>query len=265
VPSDVDRLVALVRRELGASSVEIREPGEAGHGRRERELTCALSGGRVLVAIFAKRPADADALQRRLEMLAGTFDALVAPASGDRTSRPPVARSLRDELTALCSRAGASNAVVIDANSPVIWGAARPEGSKQEPGASSARMAELSQLEEVGPTPEVGAIAPQVPPAGAAEKAAREVRSLPEIAALRKGKRLRQVRNGVEVPWIAHSFAGIYLLVLVFDGSFDELRAERAILESIARVERLVLALPPMDPEPGARGGVVRVRRSRRR
>jgi hypothetical protein len=91
------------------------------------------------------------------------------------------------------------------------------------------------------------------------------VRALPEIAALRKGRHVRCVNRGGESPLIAHSFAGIYLLVMVLEAPIDELRVERAILEAIERVERLVLALPPVDPEPGAGAGVIAIRRGRRR
>jgi len=42
-------------------------------------------------------------------------------------------------------------------------------------------------------------------------------------------------------------------------------RAERAAQESLPRIERLVLALPPLDPDPQPMGGVVALRRPRRR
>jgi hypothetical protein len=52
----------------------------------------------------------------------------------------------------------------------------------------------------------------------------------------------------------------------VFAGEFDELRAERAVLESLHRIERLVLALPPLDPDPPRQGaGVIAMGRPRRR
>ena len=41
--------------------------------------------------------------------------------------------SLHDELSALCARAAALNVIVIDANSPVVWGAAHPEGVVSQP------------------------------------------------------------------------------------------------------------------------------------
>jgi hypothetical protein len=159
-------------------------------------------------------------------MLASTFDAKSSDPPAARRSRPPVARSLRDELDALATRAAASNAIVIDANSPILWGAAQA-------------VEDVATLDAV--------------------------RALPEIAALRKGKHVRCVHGGGAAPLVAHSFAGIYLLVVLFDAPFDELRAERAILDALGRVERLVLALPPHDPDPSEGAGAVAVRQSRRR
>jgi hypothetical protein len=66
---------------------------------------------------------------------------------------------------------------------------------------------------------------------------------------------------------VAHAFASIYLLVVVFEPNkvFDELRAERAIVHSLPRVERFVMALPPHEPEPTQGAGVIAMRRPRRR
>ena len=50
----------------------------------------------------------------------------------------------------------------------------------------------------------------------ASRRAVLAVRALPDIAALRKGKHLRSVARDAEVPFVAHSFASIYLLVVVY-------------------------------------------------
>jgi hypothetical protein len=65
--------------------------------------------------------------------------------------------------------------------------------------------------------------------------------------------------------YLVLSFSSIYLLCMVFDGDFDELRAERAAHESLPRIERLVQALPPLDPDPQPMGEVVALRRPRQR
>jgi hypothetical protein len=94
-------------------------------------------------------------------------------------------------------------------------------------------------------------------------RAIQDVRSLPEMAGLRRGRPLHQVRRTEEFGYVAKSFAGIYLLVLVFDEAFDELRAERALADALPRIEQLVLALPPRDPAPGPQSNVVAFRRRR--
>jgi hypothetical protein len=293
VQTEVDRLLALVRRELGASEVHVLEPdgtrgepaaegdsgpspdGPAGGrsaadglaGSRsaadaEHSLRCRLPDGRGLVAIFQAPPEERETKQRRLEMLASTFEVMVEEPATKRRSRPPIARALQEELEGLCARASAANVLIVDANSPVVWGAARPKGLGAEwpiAGDASVDSAEGGASDEA-------AIEDSKSPVAIASRAALDtVRSMGALTALRKGRHLRHVEREAPAPFLAHSFAGIYLLVLVFDGGFDELRAERAVSESLARVEQLVLALPPLDPTPGAGAGVVAMRRPRRR
>ncbi len=257
--ADLDRFLALVRRELGAEDVRVLEPDVTAPD-DPREMTCRIPDGRGVVARFSEPPTDRDTKQRRLEMLASTFDTVVdeaGPPPG-RRSRPPVARSLHDELLACTARAAALNVVVIDANSPVVWAAAHPQGVvAQPPLASSSRMAGTAANDEQAPAESHTAVV--------SRRALQNVRALPELAALRKGKHLRHVERDGDAPLLAHSFAGIYVLVLVYDAAFDELRAERALVDALPRIERLVLALPPLDPEPYAGAGVVRMRRPRRR
>lgn len=258
---DPERFLALVCRELGAAQaliVELDDPALAAVRPDGTEIRCAIEGGRAVVVRFTEAPAHRDAKLRRLEMLAQAFDAVAVEAPPARRSRPPAATSLRDELEGLCGRAGALNALVVDANSPVVWGAARPEGIVEVPPLpSSPSVAGAARGDEPGDT----AVAT------ASRRALRVVRGLPDLAALRKGKPLRYVQRSGEAPLVAHAFASIYLLVVVFDpgGAFDELRAERAIVESLPRVERLVMALPPHEPEPTQGAGVIAMRRPRRR
>ena len=254
---DLDRFLALVRRELGAEDARVLDAdAEAPEG--ELVMSCRLGDGRAVVATFAAAPSDRAAKQRRLEMLTSTLDAALDEPAAGRRSRPPVTSSLHDELSALCARAAALNVIVIDANSPVVWGAAHPEGVvAQPPLASSPRMAETPANDE---GERGGGMAV------ASRRAVLAARALPELAALRKGKHVRSVARDAEVPFVAHSFASIYLLVVVYDRPFDELRAERAIVDSLPRIERLVLALPPLDPPPPFdTAGAVALRRPRRR
>jgi hypothetical protein len=303
VQADLERFLSLVRRELGAEEAHIvfaADPEQEGQPsapampsatdvpQDETRLYGHFADGRVVVARFAQPPADREAKQRRLEMLASTFDSLLEETTEGlpaRKSRPPIKSSLYDELSALCLRAASVNSIVIDANSPVVWGAAYPEGVvPQAPLASSPRVTETPANDGTSPhwpgrdpntedgrqiTATAGDwSAPaesEARRANLSKRALHAVRGLPELAALRKGKHVRHFERAGDPPLIAHSFAGIYLLVVVFDGAFDELRAERAILEALPRVERLVLALPPLDTPPSTGAGVIALRRPRRR
>ena len=251
---DLERFLALVKRELGCDDAQVVDrPGE---GEDARVLLAALPDGRVLAARFAEPPVDAEARRRRLVTLVSTFDDLFADTIESRRSRPPVASSLHDELSALCARAVALNALVVDANSPIVWGAAHPEGLTPRSPDDSAVMG-IGGQEKDRPDEESQVL-------GASRRVLRAVRGWEDLAALRRGRRLRRVDREGDAPLLAHSFAGIYVLVLAFAAAFDELRAERAILDALPRVERLVLALPPLDPEPSQGGGAVALRRPRR-
>jgi hypothetical protein len=99
----------------------------------------------------------------------------------------------------------------------------------------------------------------------ATRRAIAAIRRLP-LEGLHKGRHLRHVERDKDF-FLALSFSGIYILCLVFEGEFDELRAERAASDALPRIERLVQALPPLDPDPPQpMGGVIalRARRPRR-
>jgi hypothetical protein len=259
VADELDRFLALVRRELGCDDVLLieLEPGADIEALRRHQVIARLPDGRAIEAVFREPPDDREARLRRLDMLVSTFDALTESATPQRRSRPPVASSLRDELSALATRAAAMNAVVIDANSPVVWGAAQGDGlSAASPDDSAQHGISVSSSE---PTED------ESRGLAASRRALRVVRGWEDLDALRRGKRLRRADREGEAPLLAHSFAGIYVLVLIYGAPFDELRAERAVLEALGRIERLVLALPPLDPQPSTRAGVVAFRRPRRR
>lgn len=262
---DSERFIDLVCRELGAVrafivddvEADATEEPAAAESLEHRRVRFPMSGGQAVVAEFDQAPTDWDAKVRRLEMLVSAFDAVAIEPYPTRRSRPPAALSLREELEGLCTRAGAVNALVVDANSPVVWGAAHPAGIVEVPPLPSGPSLAAAAARDGG----------EGDAAAVARQALRVVRGLPEMAALRKGKPLRYVQRSGDVPLIAHAFASIYLLVVVFESgkAFDELRAERAIAIDLPRIERLVLALPPHDPEPTQGAGVIAMRRPRRR
>lgn len=277
------RLCALIRRELGAGEVRVlgldEAPQVAGN-----VMTASLADGRQVVATFLEVPAERSVLERRLDMLVSTFSqGLAEPQPRERA---PVARLLHDELRALATRARACDALVLDGQSPVVWSSAtgtaeeldealrlielcrldflrdarseKPDGeganSSGEGGSQGELPAPLESslvLRDVDGTPE------------ASLRAIQDVRNMPEMNSLRRGRPLHRIHRSDDFGYVARSFAAIYLMVLVFDEAFDELRAERALAEALPRIERLVLALPPRDPEPGTQSNVVAFRRRR--
>jgi hypothetical protein len=281
-----ERFLSLAKRELAADDVRLLATDEAVPD-APNALVTRLRDGRHVVASFAEAPRDRDALERRLAMLAATFaDALATPPSERTRARPPVATSLHEELKVLAARARAIDVLVIDVDSPVIWGSAglpskpraqtdkllrdvsarelavpdddsRPTQDMRAPAESSPMASMLDDDDE-----RAGAASPSEEPE-ATRRAIAAVRREAEIAGLHKGRHLRHVARDTDFV-LALSFSGIYVLCLVFDGPFDELRAERAAHESLPRIERLVLALPPLDPEPQPMGGVIAFRRRRR-
>jgi hypothetical protein len=277
----LDRLVALVRRDLGAEDVRVvaSVPPSA-----PNVLVARLSDGRHLVASFSEVPADHDALARRLDMLASTFAGALDEADHGHHSRHSLHSSLHEELRALAQRAQAVDAFVIDAQSPVTWGSAllRPRT-----GPAKHVLAEVSQhklidfpewpdeasdvslydtkSEDRGSGPSLEGSRDEAELLVLSEKTAARVRELAIEAEVQKGKHLRHVEASATTGHFAVSFSGIYVLVLTYTGAFDELRAERASHEALPRIEPLVLALPPLDPEPQPMGGVVAFRRGPRR
>lgn len=329
----LDEFLTIVRRDLEADDACILAPGEQapeGGTVAERQLP----GDHRLIVRFDAPPADLEARLRRLDMLVASFQTmLAAKLTAAAVTRPSPARSLHDELAALVTRAGAVDALIIDARSPVVWGAAteeltddedrhegeaevrpiappvlvkpvappslaeaplsfndndpessvndnEPESSNEAETPSPAEMRERIHLVRTSFPPTglrrigerrsgVGRIhvVPDPEPSArdsVTERAIREVRALPEMPTLHKGGHIHHSVSEPEFGYVARSFAGIYVLVLVFREPFDELRAKRATVHALPIIERLVLALPPRDPVPTS-GAAALPRRRRRR
>ena len=122
----IERLLALVCRELGAESARLLRASED-EPHADNVLYGKLPDGRRLAVVFASAPPAKGALMRRLQMLTSTFAHSLEEGSSRRSSRAPPARSLHEELRALSVRARAVDAAVIDAHSPVVWGCASAE------------------------------------------------------------------------------------------------------------------------------------------
>lgn len=286
-PTVFERFLALAKRELAAEDVQILGTSEAVPD-AANVVTARLPDGRHVVASFNEAPRERDVLERRLAMLAGTFEgALAAPPSERTRARPPAASSLHDELKALCVRARAADVVVIDADSPVIWGSAAVSAKPRA--RNDVLLRDVSQRElvsvpdgESGPLQDIlapdesstmtsdladdddeHAEAEPVDPV-VTRSAVASLRALHALGSVHKGRHARHVQREGDF-YLALSFAGIYILVIVFDDAFDELRAERAAQDALPRITRLVEALPPLDPEPQPMGGVIALRRGSRR
>ncbi len=279
IEAALERLVALVRRDLGADDVRVvaHAPPSA-----PNVLVAHLVDGRFLVASFSEIPEDHEALARRLDMLGNTFAGALDEADAGH-ARHSLHSSLHEELRALAQRAQAVDALVIDAQSPVVWGSALVRPTLVTP---TFVLAEVSQhrlidvpewKDEASEVSTIDADATRVDRGSGSlelaeeaqrlalsERVAERVRTLAVAAEVKKGKHLRDVEAGPFDGHYAVSFSGIYVLVLAYEGGFDELRAERATHEALPRIEPLVMALPPLDPEPQPMGGVVAFRRPRR-
>ena len=71
-----------------------------------------------------------------------------------------------------------------------------------------------------------------------------------------------QTHHEPQFGYFARGFANIYLLLIVFEGAFSELPVESAVVHALPSIEHLLLALPPLDPDPIAkRGQVIPLRR----
>lgn len=303
-----ERFLSLAQRELSADDVRLLAPGESPPV-AANVIVARLEDGRHVVASFGTAPTEPEVLTRRLAMLAGTFaEALATPSK----SRMPVVSSLHEELKALALRARAHDVVVIDGDSPVVWGcasiSAKPRARNEmllrdvstreltsyDDSAPGAGLHAVAASDDSGPlqdaTAPTGNLRMAPPPAESApmltsldqphdheagahdeqeepeitRRAIALIRALPQLDLLHKGRHVRHVSRE-ESSYLVLSFSSIYLLCIVFDGDFDELRAERAAQESLPRIERLVLALPPLDPDPQPMGSVVALRRPRRR
>jgi len=268
------RLSSLVMRELGAEDVRLLHAGETAP-QAVNVLTAELPDSRILVVTFG----DAEhrvTNERRLDILVRAFvESLGESPAGARPIRPLPAISLREELRALAARAHAVDALVLDARSPIVWGAGRTRtGSTAPDDPSAPKLVEvvepgvaLAPLESTLDLMEIAGFDDEVPDDARVlvDRAIRDVRALPEVDRARKGRPFRHIEREPDYGFVVHAFAGIYLLALVFSEPFDEMRAERSIAEALPRVERLVLVLPPLDPEPAPTANVISMRRSRRR
>ncbi len=219
------RFLDLVERELGAVDAYLKLGGKEPSG--GTLLFHEIDSSTWVVVVFAEQPEQPSPLQARLAALSTTFrstiEAAAATSASPRTPADMARQRLDEELFALAERAGAARAFVFDFDSPVIWGASR------------------LALEGTGANNEL------------LERAAAELRE--QQGAELRGAHGHTVRltlaSGQEA--LARPFASIYVLALLFSSPLSVPIALGAVLHAAGLIERLVLALPPVDPDPGGK------------
>jgi len=228
----LERLLGLVKQELGANDARIELGGEPPNDDRLVAATLGEPAFRI-VAVFSAPVVDRAAAESRLSALVSGFgdtvEQSVASLAGLSLPQDSARARLDAELTHLATRSGAVRAVVFDLSSPVIWGASLLD-ELAAPAANRDLELRVSELR--------------------ADRA-EELRSA-------YGHVVRlTLADGTDC--LARAFAGIYVLSLTFRDALSEPVAVGALLHAADAVERLVLALPPIEPPPG--GKVIRLPR----
>lgn len=224
------RFLELVARELGALDARIELGGQPPKDPKLVWARMPRSDARV-VAVFDSPPEGVESLQDRLSTIAQSFSDTVDRSTTPISSYPYDGTSARArldaELTALATRAGADCAFVSDLSSPVIWGSSSV------------------------PTP-------------TREVSTEEVQLWAEQLRSESADGLRTAHGHVvrlslseDGDCLARLLGGLYVVVLVFRSALSEPVAVGALLHATPRIERLIIALPPLDPPPG--GKVIRL------
>jgi hypothetical protein len=281
------RFLELVARELGASDVRAELGGR--DPTAENIVWKTTPGGFRIVAIFDEPLADRQAAQLRLDRMADTFSQTLSElhsssARAAATALP--ARRLDDALEALRARTGAVSIVVIDGNSPVLWGSSEPghelinvddlarvggslavardRGLTLDQLALQDADALITALRKRGIERTHEELLSTLVSRDVDESTARHrLLTTLAIASVRqkmhRGEHVRSVHHEAQYGYIARGFANIYQIIAVFEGPFSELHVESAILHVLPGIEELLFALPPVDPPP-SKGQVIRLR-----
>lgn len=287
------KFLELCRVRLGADDVHAelggREPSGAG------VLSCSLRPHVRVVAVFDAPPLDTSRLQERLDSLVAAYSGYLSDEpGGDRSlsidiQTPQPAASLELALHGLAERTGAIRALVVDEQSPIVWGTSHPNALPTDIGTATSLAHTATALDRVGldiatllttASGDTEAALTQSALSPAEKRGISGVlSSLMEVGALKTRvewahdvlaaravvatRRQRDVSLVREPPLgvVAKGFANIYRLLLVFEGRFSPLQAEAAIIQAVPLIEGLVTRLPPVDPSPG--GGKVVALRSR--
>jgi hypothetical protein len=293
------KLLELACLKLSARDARIELGGE--DPTDERLVFCGLDEVRRLVVVFDEPPSDRSAAAEKLSVLAESFQETLAAYAEPQPLRSPMAlqRELDLTLAQLAERTGAETIWIIDVQSPVLWGSseAHPKDldldvllltadADRDLAKTQVTWAELlaapasaasERLREAGLTGKAMRavqdeleILRQLSEQGGLAAAARRLRTARALAEIKKRTAndhtlLRCELRGPDIQCFAHSLAGQYQLILVFDETYSPLHAEGNVQRAMPHIERLLLSLPPIDPETqGARGAkVIRLPRKR--
>lgn len=249
----IGKLLDLIRRRLPTCDVSIHEKFPKTVD--DRVICRQFSASKALIVRINDENEDRQSV---LETIESIFDCFAFTLEERKTPLPNPAiaiQLLQRELSKLADKISATDVVVIDVASPVLWCSA-VSGTVVEP-----------QLDPYAPklvlvdddfTHDTSTKSPDSDDADDmfvglprdSDRAIRMLRDQPTFAPLPKGGQLRHKVRESDFGFVSRIFADIYALVAIFDGIFDEIRTEREINESLPDVERLVLALPPRDPTP---------------
>lgn len=144
-----ERLASILKRELDAQDVQITAGVEDSNP--ETTLVWDLGRGRILVLTFDTAPSDLQEKRLRLAALIESFADLFAEVAPEvPRPRPEPTITLQSELNALAGRAHASCAIIIDAKSPVVWGASEAPTNEDDVPLDTQLQNAFAHAKEIG-------------------------------------------------------------------------------------------------------------------
>lgn len=262
---------------LGAADARVEIGGRAPPEDPKLVWTAMGEHARVVV-VFAEPPGDVEEVRARLQGFVDAFSGLAEQVERALPNSLPIGptRARLDEvLAALADRTGAHTALVVDRDSPVVWGCSRalPPRLDREALALLDRSLAAGRALGVDVDDPAQVERSRLPAADRLRllralegtSAATLAPIARAIAALERDLEAKQLVHGPDFGLLARPFANLYRLALVFSGPFSELAADGVLLRALPTVEDLVLALPPFDPgegpDPGGGARVLTLRR----
>ncbi|MEZ4370673.1 MAG: hypothetical protein R3B07_07600 [Polyangiaceae bacterium] len=281
------RLLEVVCAQLGAVDARLEIGGLDPED--PRLVWVNLGNSERVVAVFDAPPPEPETLQERLVALLNTFAETLAGVELEEAPQrhAPPDRRLEQVLDTLRSRSGATLALVVDEQSPMIWSQSGLGGGLDrdlllDALATSRTCAELSlslvalvALDEDEVTAQLTAALQRANVSSRqrmrelttrVERTRSEIgletlpRALTAAALMELVTQQDRHADRFHVPsdaggaLLGRRINGIYWVALAEEANWSELHTEAALRDLLASIERLVLALPPFDPPPrGAR------------